>query len=196
MKVLKFGGTSVGSAKNIQKVIEIVKNESLSENVSVVVSAIGGITDRLLAAADKAVQKNKKYKVDFESIRLKHIEDIDELLSEEAHQTTLDIVLNHLSKLEKILDGIYLINEMSPKTTDKLLSFGELLSSLIIYETMKLQDFNIQLKNSQNLIVTDSNFTNAAVNFEETNENIITYFSNNDKIITILPGFISKSELS
>ena len=195
MKVLKFGGTSVGSAKNIQKVIEIVKNESLSENVSVVVSAIGGITDRLLAAADKAVQKNKKYKVDFESIRLKHIEVIDGLLSEEAHQTTLDIVLNHLSKLEKILDGIYLINEMSPKTTDKLLSFGELLSSLIIYETMKLQDFNIQLKNSQNLIVTDSNFTNAAVNFEETNENIITYFSNNDKIITILPGFISKSEL-
>ena len=159
MKVLKFGGTSVGSAKNIQKVIEIVKNESLSENVSVVVSAIGGITDRLLAAADKAVQKNKKYKVDFESIRLKHIEVIDGLLSEEAHQTTLDIVLNHLSKLEKILDGIYLINEMSPKTTDKLLSFGELLSSLIIYETMKLQDFNIQLKNSQNLIVTDSNFT-------------------------------------
>ena len=74
---------------------------------------------------------------------------------------------------------------MSPKTTDKLLSFGELLSSLIIYETMKLRDFNIQLKNSQNLIVTDSNFTNAAVNFEETNENIITYFSNNDKIITI-----------
>ena len=62
MKVLKFGGTSVGSAKNIQKVIEIVKNESLSENVSVVVSAIGGITDRLLAAADKAIQKNKKYR--------------------------------------------------------------------------------------------------------------------------------------
>ena len=195
MKVLKFGGTSVGSTKNIQKVIEIVKNESLSENVIVVVSAIGGITDSLLAAAYKAVEKNKKYKVDFESLRSKHVEIIDGLLSEEAHQITLDIVLNHLSKLEKILDGIYLINEMSPKTTDKLLSFGELLSSLIIFETMKLQDLNIQLKNSQNLIVTNSNFTNAAVNFEETNENIVTYFRNNDKIITILPGFISKSEL-
>ena len=195
MKVLKFGGTSVGSTKNIQKVIEIVKNESLSENVIVVVSAIGGITDSLLAAAYKAVEKNKKYKVDFECLRSKHVEIIDGLLSEEAHQITLDIVLNHLSKLEKILDGIYLINEMSPKTTDKLLSFGELLSSLIIFETMKLQDLNIQLKNSQNLIVTNSNFTNAAVNFEETNENIVTYFRNNDKIITILPGFISKSEL-
>ncbi len=195
MKVLKFGGTSVGSAKNIRKVIEIVKNESLSENVIVIVSAIGGITDKLLAAAYKAVEKDKKYKFEFESLRLKHVEIIDGLLSDEAHQITLDIVLNHLSKLEKILDGIYLINEMSPKTTDKLLSFGELLSSLIIFETMKLQDFNIQLKNSQNLIVTNSNFTNAAVNFEETNENIVTYFRNNNKIITILPGFISKSEL-
>ena len=195
MKVLKFGGTSVGSAKNIQKVIEIVKNESLSENVTVVVSAIGGITDKLLAAADKAIEKNKNYKDDFESLRLKHVEVIDGLLSGESHETTLDIVLNHLSKLEKILDGIYLINELSPKTTDKLLSFGELLSSLIIYETMKLHDLNIQLKNSQNLIVTDSNFTNAAVNFGETNENIVSYYDSNDKIITILPGFISKSEL-
>ena len=195
MKVLKFGGTSVGSAKNIQKVIEIVKNESLSENVTVVVSAIGGITDKLLAAANKAIEKNKNYKDDFESLRLKHVEVIDGLLSGESHETTLDIVLNHLSKLEKILDGIYLINELSPKTTDKLLSFGELLSSLIIYETMKLHDLNIQLKNSQNLIVTDSNFTNAAVNFGETNENIVTYYDSNDKIITILPGFISKSEL-
>ena len=62
MKVLKFGGTSVGSAKNIQKVIEIVKNESLSENVTVVVSAIGGITDKLLAAANKAIERNKNYK--------------------------------------------------------------------------------------------------------------------------------------
>ena len=61
MKVLKFGGTSVGSAKNILKVIEIVKTESLSENVTVVVSAIGGITDKLLAAAGKAIEKNKNF---------------------------------------------------------------------------------------------------------------------------------------
>ena len=194
MKVLKFGGTSVGSAKNIKKVIAIVKNEAASENVAVVVSAIGGITDELLGAAEKAINKNKNYKEDFESLRLKHIEVIDSLLVGETHETTLDIVLNHLFKLEKILDGIYLINELSPKTTDKLLSFGELLSSLIIYEAMKSDDLNVQLKNSQNLIVTDSNFTNATVNFGETNDNICTYFNGNDKIITILPGFISKSE--
>ena len=194
MKVLKFGGTSVGSAKNISKVIKIVKEESASENIAVVVSAVGGITDKLLIAADKAINKDHSYKEDFEALRLKHIEVIDGLLTGEVHEITTDIVLNHLSRLEKLLDGVYLINELSPKTTDKLLSFGELISSLIIYEAMKSKGVNVQLKNSQNLIVTDSNFTNAVVNFEETNANITTYFESNQKMVTILPGFISKSE--
>jgi aspartokinase/homoserine dehydrogenase 1 len=194
MKVLKFGGTSVGSSKNISKVIKIVKDESASENIVVVVSAVGGITDKLLVAADKAINKDQSYKQDFEALRLKHIEVIDGLLSGEVHEATTDIVLEHLSRLEKLLDGVYLINELSPKTTDKLLSFGELISSLIIYEAMKSKGLNVQLKNSQNLIVTDSNFTNAAVNFEETNSNITTYFESNQKMVTILPGFISKSE--
>ncbi|MDA9126162.1 bifunctional aspartate kinase/homoserine dehydrogenase I [Flavobacteriaceae bacterium] len=194
MKVLKFGGTSVGSSKNISKVIKIVKEESASENIAVVVSAVGGITDKLLAAADKAINKDQSYKENFEALRLKHIEVIDGLLSGEVHESTTDIVLEHLSRLEKLLDGVYLINELSPKTTDKLLSFGELISSLIIYEAMKSKGLNVQLKNSQNLIVTDSNFTNAAVNFEETNSNITTYFESNQKMVTILPGFISKSE--
>jgi len=194
MKVLKFGGTSVGSSKNISKVIKIVKDESASENIVVVVSAVGGITDKLLVAADKAINKDQSYKQDFKALRLKHIEVIDGLLSGDVHEATTDIVLEHLSRLEKLLDGVYLINELSPKTTDKLLSFGELISSLIIYEAMKSKGLNVQLKNSQNLIVTDSNFTNAAVNFEETNSNITTYFESNQKMVTILPGFISKSE--
>jgi len=194
MKVLKFGGTSVGSSKNISKVIKIVKEESATENIVVVVSAVGGITDKLLAAADKAINKDHSYKQDFDALRLKHIDVIDGLLSGEVHETTTDVVLEHLSRLEKLLDGVYLINELSPKTTDKLLSFGELISSLIIYEAMKSKGLNVQLKNSQNLIVTDSNFTNATVNFEETNSNITTYFESNQKMVTILPGFISKSE--
>jgi aspartokinase/homoserine dehydrogenase 1 len=194
MKVLKFGGTSVGSAKNIKKVIEIIKKESSNEDIAVVVSAVGGITDKLLGAADKAIHKNQTYKEDFNQLRLKHIEVIDGLLTGESHDITTEIVSEHLSKLERLLDGIYLINELSPKTTDKLLSYGELMSSLIIYEAMKLDGINVQLKNSQQLIVTDSNFTNAAVNFEETNANITTYFEGNKKMVTILPGFISKSE--
>ena len=130
MKVLKFGGTSVGSAKNISKVIKIVKEESASENIAVVVSAVGGITDKLLIAADKAINKDHSYKEDFEALRLKHIEVIDGLLTGEVHEITTDIVLNHLSRLEKLLDGVYLINELSPKTTDKLLRKHDLHSLL------------------------------------------------------------------
>ena len=80
MKVLKFGGTSVGSSKNISKVIKIVKEESATENIVVVVSAVGGITDKLLAAADKAINKDYSYKQDFDALRLKHIDVIDGLL--------------------------------------------------------------------------------------------------------------------
>ena len=194
MKVLKFGGTSVGSSENINKVVQIVEKSSENDPVVVVVSAIGGITDKLMNASSKAISKDLDYKSDFNKLKQQHIDVIEGLLSEDSLNSTKDIILEKLSELEKLLDGIYLINELSPQTTDKLLSFGELMSSLIIFEAMQQKGLNVQLKNSQNLIVTDSNFTNAAVQFEETNANITTYFEHNDKLITILPGFISKSE--
>lgn len=194
MNVLKFGGTSVGSAENIKKVIEIVKAASESDQVVVVVSAVGGITDKLMGASQKAIENNLNYKNDFIKVKQQHIEIIEGLLSGVRLSETKDVILEKLAELEKLLDGVFLINELSPKTTDKLLSFGELMSSLIIFEAMQDYGLNVQLKNSQNLIVTDSNFTNAAVQFEETNANIISYFEHNKKMVTILPGFISKSE--
>lgn len=194
MKVLKFGGTSVGSSENINKVIQIVSHASENQSVVVVVSAVGGITDKLMNASSKAISKDLDYKSDFNKLKKQHIDIIEGLLSGDSLESTKDIILEKLLELEKLLDGIYLINELSPQTTDKLLSFGELMSSLIIFEAMQQKGLNVQLKNSQNLIVTDSNFTNAAVQFEETNANITTYFEHNDKLITILPGFISKSE--
>ena len=194
MKVIKFGGTSVGSSENINKVIKIVNNASENDAVVVVVSAVGGITDKLMNASSKAISKDLDYKSDFNTLKQQHIEIIDALLTGASLENTKDIILEKLSELEKLLDGIYLINELSPQTTDKLLSFGELMSSLIIFEAMQQEGLNVQLKNSQNLIVTDSNFTNAAVQFEETNANITSYFAHNDKLITILPGFIAKSE--
>lgn len=194
MKVLKFGGTSVGSSENIKKVTQIVKSKSENTSVTLVVSAVGGITDKLMNASNKAIQKDIEYKFDFDLIRNQHSEIIEKLLEGVSLTNTKELVFEKLNELEKLLEGIYLVNELSSQTTDKLLSFGELISSLIIFEYMQQQGLNVQLKNSQNLIVTDSNFTNAKVQFEETNENIINYFNTNNKMITILPGFISKSE--
>ena len=194
MKVLKFGGTSVGSAENINKVIKIVRNSSKEDNVAVVVSAVGGITDKLLDAADKAVDKDGSYKDAFEQIKRIHIEIVDKLISGESHSIVSEIINGRLSSLERLLDGIYLINELSPKTTDKLLSFGEHMSSLIISEAMKGRGLNVQLKNSQDLIVTDNNYTSASVDFNATNENITAYFKAHERNVTLLPGFVSRSD--
>ncbi len=193
MRVLKFGGTSVGSAKNISKVIQILESSSQNEAIAVVVSAVGGITDKLLAAAHQAVDKKSQYKETFNTIREQHISIINELIPDNSQDLVTKVVSEKLTQLEQLLNGLYLINELSPKTTDKLLSFGELLSSYIISEALKANGLNVALKNSQDLIVTDKVFTNAAVNFKDTDANICAYFKNNNKAITLLPGFISRS---
>jgi len=194
MKVLKFGGTSVGSAKNINKVIQILKNSSQKSAIVVVVSAVGGITDKLLTAANQAVAKQSQYKETFKIIKDQHLSIISELISGDSQELIKEVVCAKLTRLEQLLDGLYLINELSPKTTDKLLSYGELLSSYIISESLKSKGLDAALKNSQELIVTDKVFTNASVNFKITNANINNYFSNNSVAITLVPGFISKSK--
>ena len=201
MKVLKFGGTSVGSAENINKVISILDQQSKNSKIAVVVSAVGGITDQLLEAANLACDKNLNYKDTYNAIWSRHNKVIEGLFINSENDKTLqkdheklhDLISEKLKELKNLLDGIYLINELSPKTKDKLLSFGEALSSNIIYHTLKSRKLNATLKNSQELIVTDSTFNNALVNFEVTNSNIQSFFETDSHAIVLLPGFVSKS---
>ncbi|WP_299113709.1 bifunctional aspartate kinase/homoserine dehydrogenase I [uncultured Winogradskyella sp.] len=201
MKVLKFGGTSVGSAKNINKVISILEQQSKDSKLAIVVSAVGGITDKLLEAANLACAKDETYLTNYKTIVSTHKKIIDGLFADYENNTVSKksqeglhkLVLKKLDELKKLLDGIYLINELSPKTKDKLLSFGEVLSSTIIYNILINRNLDAALKNSQELITTDLNFNNAAVNFNATNTNITTFFASNTNTIVILPGFVSKS---
>ena len=192
MKVLKFGGTSVGSAKNINNVIDILTGYSQKDSIICVVSAIGGITDKLLLAGKLAQSKDTRFKETFSTIKDIHLNIINELNPSNA-DAIIEYTETRLGELKNLLDGIYLINELSPKTSDKLVSFGELLSSYIISETMKNRSLSADRKNSQKLIITNSNFTKAEVNYSLTNKNIIDYFKTATQQITILPGFVSKS---
>ncbi|WP_299334196.1 bifunctional aspartate kinase/homoserine dehydrogenase I [uncultured Psychroserpens sp.] len=192
MKVLKFGGTSVGSVKHINKVISILDDYAKNGKVICVVSAVGGITDKLLKAGELAQNKDDAYKSVFDEITKVHSKILSELIPDK-NQTTLSQLDAKLDELKNLLDGIFLINELSPKTSDKLVSFGELLSSFIISETMKNRGLDCIRKNSQELIVTNSDFTKAEVNYKQTYDNIKNYFSDANQGITILPGFISKS---
>ena len=193
MHVLKFGGTSVGSATNINKVISILEEYTKTNKVICVVSALGGITDKLLKAGALSKEKNNTYLSDFKVIKNTHLTILSELIPNTKKETTTALE-EKLDSLKQLLDGIFLINKLSPQTSDKLVSFGELLSSFIIAETLKDRDINAMCKNSQELIVTNSNFANAEVKFEATNNNIIDYFKKANQNITILPGFIAKSD--
>jgi len=194
MKVLKFGGTSVGSSKNINSVINILENYGKTDTIVCVVSAVGGITDKLLLAGKQAQSKDRAFVDTFADIKEKHYTIIKEL-NPTNNKGVLNYIDDRLSALHSLLEGIYLINELSPKTSDKLVSFGEMLSSFIIAETMKNRGLSADIKNSQELVITNSNFTKAEVDFTITNQNIRDYFKSVKQNITILPGFVSKSKI-
>jgi len=193
MKVLKFGGSSVGSANNINQVISILEEKSKTDKVICVVSAVGGITDKLLNAGQLAQSKNKDYKDAFNAIQRSHLKLVETLIPKKNSEVIKYVELK-LKALKELLDGLYLINELSPKTSDKLVSFGELLSSYIIAETMKSRGIHTERKNTQELIVTNSNFTKAEVIYKDSNANIKAYFKSAKQDITVVPGFVSKSK--
>ncbi len=195
MKVLKFGGTSVGSSENIHKVVNIIAKASQTTKVAIIVSAVGGITDQLLKAAQLACLKDNTYQNVLADITSQHSQIVKDLFhsNEMLHLAVSKVILKELSELKRLLDGIFLIEEVSPKTKDKLLSFGEIIASRIIYNALNNKGLKTEFKNSQELIITDSNFTHANVDFELTNLNIILYFNSNVADITVIPGFIAKS---
>ncbi|HCQ13618.1 bifunctional aspartate kinase/homoserine dehydrogenase I [Flavobacterium sp.] len=194
MIVLKFGGTSVANAQNIQLAINIVTEKSKKEKLAVVVSALSGITDMLLIASQKAASKDENYKNNIEEIKQKHFETIS-LLIDSNNQNQLLIKINsQINQLQTLLDGCFLLGELSPRTSDAIASFGELLSSQIIATALQQTIPNSNFKDSRELIKTNSNFGKAAVNFDVTNTLIEDYFISNKSQVVILPGFIASSK--
>ncbi|AVI51177.1 bifunctional aspartate kinase/homoserine dehydrogenase I [Pukyongia salina] len=190
MQVLKFGGTSVANAENINKVVDILKNKSVEAPVIAVVSALGGMTDTLQQAGELANAKDQQYIQLWESIKERHLETASQLgLGSE----TKDEINQRLNELKEIYHGIFLINEFTTKTRDKVLSYGELLSAFIISNCLKNELDGTELKDSRELIVTDSNYTNARVMDDVTSQNIRSYFKNSTARVTLMPGFVSKS---
>ncbi|MFK5889898.1 MAG: aspartate kinase, partial [Flavobacteriaceae bacterium] len=193
MKILKFGGTSVANSKNISKILKIIAQSAAQEKVAVVVSALGGLTNLLLETADLASNSDKKYLKNLIIINQKHLDVVTDLISGDRQQTVIDEVNSILANLKALLEGVYLINELSESSKDKIVSQGELLSSFIITEALKSKKLDAVRCNSQDIIVTDEEYGHATVNFKITNNNIINYFENNTHQIVVLPGFVSKS---
>ena len=194
MIVLKFGGTSVANAENIKLVLDIVINKAQDEKLVVVISALSKVTDLLQLAASKAAANDESFKEIVAEIEKKHLETLKQLIPVSEQSGLLSHIKRIINHLETLLDGCYLLGELSPRTSDTILSFGELLSSYIIAEALKQKLKNSIYKDSRELIKTNNQFGKAAVNFEISNQLIAEFFASNDNQIVVIPGFIATSE--
>lgn len=195
MRILKFGGSSVGTPQRISNVIDILLDYQYKGiKFGVVFSAFQGVTDNLISISRKAVERNDSYSKDFESIHSLHIDAINFLIrsKDEVISKTEEL----LTELREILHGVYLIKELTPRTLDYIMSFGERLSNTIIAYAMTEKGIDAEFLDARLLVKTDDSFGNAKVNFEKTNKNIVEYFSRHNKtqIITGFIGSTSKNE--
>jgi len=189
MKVLKFGGTSVGTADSITKVSQIVKDESKEERVIVVVSAMSQVTNKLLNASNLAATGDESYKEITKEIENKHFDAIRTLVAIDQQSGVIANVKVLLNRLEDVLTGVFLVQELSPKTSDFIVSFGEQLSSIIVSQALQAE-----LVDSKSLIKTDKTFGGATVLHDTTYQNIKEYFSANDAQVFVAPGFVASTE--
>lgn len=194
MRVLKFGGTSVANADNIKLVLAIIAQKAEKEPLAVVVSALSKVTDLLQLAASKAAQNDESFREIIQEIEKKHLDTLKQLIPVSQQSALLSHVKRIINHLETLLDGCFLLGELSPRTSDTILSFGELLSSFIIAEALKQNLKNTSYKDSRELIKTNAVFGKASVNFEVSNALIQNYFKNNEAQVILLPGFIAATK--
>ena len=194
MKVLKFGGSSVASSENIKKVINIIIATSKKQKIIVVVSAFGKTTNALIEGAHLAQNKNSGYKEIIQKLEKHHFNVIEELIPTEQQPTIVAHIKELFNQLETIYKGCYLLEELSPKTLATISSFGELLSASIIAEISNLK-IDTNYKDSRDLIVASEMYLDAVVDFPTTNKNITDYFKDATAHVTLMPGFVARTNL-
>lgn len=193
MIILKFGGSSVGNVDRINQVIQILIQYYVKKkkNFSVVFSAFQGVTDKLIEIGNAAFDRKSDYKEEFNKLYQKHI-DIAKGLNPNKNVVLLEKINLLSTELEEILHGVFLVKELTTRTLDYILSFGERFSNTIISETLFNRNINCEYLDASLLIKTDSDFGNARVNFSITNKNISDYFKKK-KIPQIITGFIGST---
>ena len=185
MKVLKFGGTSVGTVESLHNVKQIV--ESCNEQVIVVVSALGGITDQLINTARQAAKGDVGYLQNYAAIVERHNKVIDGIVPENRKLDVLSIISPLLEELGNIYRGVALIKDLSTRTLDIIVSYGERLSSVIISRVID----HARHYDARNFIKTETQFNKHIADLDLTEKLIQQTFENFTSQVAVVPGFIS-----
>ncbi|MDY4926841.1 MAG: bifunctional aspartate kinase/homoserine dehydrogenase I [Prevotella sp.] len=190
MKVLKFGGTSVGSVESILSLKEIVLKEAQEQNLVVVVSALGGITDKLIQTSRLAVEGKDEWRQEFDNMVDRHHKMIDTIITDARKRETLFNTVDSLfEQLRSIYFGVFLIHDLSAKTQDVIVSYGERLSSQIVATLID----GAKWFDSRNFIKTEYKNGKHQLDAELTNRLVRKTFADLPRI-SLVPGFISKDE--
>jgi bifunctional aspartokinase / homoserine dehydrogenase 1 len=193
MKILKFGGTSVGSPESIKQVIEIIAGrKKQNENISVVVSAFSKVTDQLTNIGYLAACGNEDYKILLNDLEARHTNAIKSLINIKKQSNVLANVKMMINDLDEVIKGVVLVKEISLSVLDFIMSFGERLSAYIISEAIKDQGINCGFLDARVVIKTDDHFGSARIDVPATYKNIRNYFKKN-KELQIITGFISST---
>jgi bifunctional aspartokinase / homoserine dehydrogenase 1 len=191
MKVLKFGGTSVGTPQSIQAIIEIVtKAKDKGENLVLVHSAFSKVTDQLIEMAENAAN-GKDYLTLFDLYVTRHREATKILVTDSTYEEVNKMLEENHSTLQNLLQGVKLVMEVSSRTMDYVLSFGERNSNLIITYALNAHGIPAEYVDARKIIKTNKDFGAAKVNFEITNEKIAQHFKNVRDKIQVVTGFIA-----
>lgn len=189
MKVLKFGGTSVGDSEIIKKVKEIV--EGINDEKIVVVSAISGITDALIRATNYAKDGSQEYLIEFEKIKTKHRTIMNDLFGENLKE-----VEELLEELHSILNSIRILGEVTPKAFDTILSFGERMNVRIVSNYFRKNRLKSIPVDSTLFLITDENFGNANPIYDESQPLVdkIVLPLILDGVLPVVTGYIGKTK--
>jgi len=187
MKVLKFGGTSVGSVKSILSLKRIVENEARRQPIVVVVSALGGITDQLISTSQLAVSGKDEWRASFEQMVDRHHKMIDTIITDPNDRETLFNTVDALfEQLHSIYFGVFLIRDLSKKTQDAIVSYGERLSSNIVATLVRGSKWMDSRSFIKTYDVAGKNTLDSAL----TNQLVLEAFKDMPRV-TLVPGFIS-----
>jgi bifunctional aspartokinase / homoserine dehydrogenase 1 len=194
MKVLKFGGTSVGTPSSIKGLVAILKDyHRRGERFTAVFSAFSKVTDTLIDLATRAQKGDESYREIFEKVRQRHLDAIEQLLEADRRPPVLHRIEANFVELGNLLHGIFLLREASTRSMDFVVSFGERNSAFIVAHVMDQAGIPAEFLDTRDIVITDAHFGGAKVDFDETNRRIRAHYEAHADRVQAATGFIGST---
>jgi aspartokinase/homoserine dehydrogenase 1 len=193
MKILKFGGTSVGSIQSIQTLLNILKTDAVGEKPVVVLSAMSGVTNLLVSMAEDAAT-GKDFTTGLAELERRHFDVVKALLDIQNQNPAFTRLKINFNQLEELLQGVLALRELTPKTRDMVLSHGERCSTIMISKIAAQYFSEAIFVDAAEIIKTDSSFNNAKVNMELTEQLVRGFYSENSGKMLFVTGFIASND--